>query len=184
MEFEVLRAPVYAIDDPASVAKVLLGHNIDTLISILSSKPRNSSPLGRAPDSEQLVSATLPWMKHPILKSLREAKTQRPRDFSTRYSFGTKAFGHLRAFSFMVDLSQQMTDVSGDRSTKMWMTSAEDVGRFVAAATQLETWPLDCTMAGDHDAPTISDIIQLAEKMTGKEFRVKYNTREDIAKLE
>ncbi|KAF5339053.1 hypothetical protein D9758_014107 [Tetrapyrgos nigripes] len=216
VEFEGVRAPVYAVDytDPSSIEKVLNEHKIDTIISTLSGEPlkfipaqenllsaalrvpsvHRFAPSEFAPDSERLVSASLYRMKHPILKSLREAKAQRPGKFEfTKFicgifmnylGFGNtkpdglKAHGHMPAFPYIVDSSKQSADVPGDGSTKVWWTTAEDVGRFVAAATQLETWPEESTMTGD--VLTFNETIQLAEKITGKKFEIKNNTREDI----
>ncbi|KAF5339033.1 hypothetical protein D9758_014103 [Tetrapyrgos nigripes] len=216
IEFEGGRAPVYAVDynDPTSIEKVLSELHIDTIISTLACEPsifipaqnhllaaalkvpsvHRFAPSEFAPDPEQLVSAPLYQMKHPILKSLREAKAERPGKFEfTKFTCGIfmnyfgfgntkdeghKAHGHLADLPYMLDLSKQMADVPGDGNMKCWVTAAEDIGDFVAEATQLEIWPEECTMSGD--VLTVNEIIQLAEKITGKKLQVKHNTREDI----
>ncbi|EEB99064.1 hypothetical protein MPER_01318 [Moniliophthora perniciosa FA553] len=84
---------------------------------------------------------------------------------------GMKAHGHLKSFPYIVDISKAAADVPGDGTTKYAFTTAEDVGQFTAAATQLETWPEDSDMAGD--VISINEIIRIAESITGKRFDVE-----------
>ncbi|KAE9391108.1 hypothetical protein BT96DRAFT_832498 [Gymnopus androsaceus JB14] len=79
---------------------------------------------------------------------------------------GHKAHGHLGHFPYMIDLSNRTADVPGDGDTDIVYTRAEDVGRFVAAATQLKVWEEYNDMAGE--AMTINQAIRLCEDVCGE----------------
>ncbi|THU82671.1 NAD(P)-binding protein [Dendrothele bispora CBS 962.96] len=136
-------------------------------------------------DSEQIESAPLYKMKLPILKSLREVKVRRSSSllpfeftkfvcgiFMNHLGFGnpkpngSQALGHLRSFPYIVDISNGTADVPGDGNDKIWYTTAEDVGRFVAEATQLDEWPEESTMVGD--VVTTNQVIEMVERISGE----------------
>jgi nucleoside-diphosphate-sugar epimerase len=139
------------------------------------------APSEFAVHSERLVSAPLYQHKIPILRSLRKVKETRPNFEFTAFSVGifmnylgygnpkpdgTKAHGHLQHFPYIVDLSKAAADVPGDGNIKFAWTTAEDVGRFTAAATQLEKWDEETNMAGE--VITINEVINIAESITGE----------------
>ncbi|KAK7061070.1 hypothetical protein VNI00_000805 [Paramarasmius palmivorus] len=151
------------------------------------------APSEFAVHSERLVSAPLYQHKIPILRSLRKVKETRPNFEFTAFSVGifmnylgygnpkpdgAKAHGHLQHFPYIVDLSKAAADVPGDGNIKFAWTTAEDVGRFTAAATQLDKWDEETNMAGE--VITINEVINIAESITGKKFDVKYNTEQDL----
>jgi len=78
----------------------------------------------------------------------------------------------------MIDLSKRKAEVPGDGECAIVYTRAEDVGKFVAAATQLEVWEEYNDMAGE--VTTFNQVIRVCEEVCGVKFDVKYNTREDI----
>ncbi|KAK7061071.1 hypothetical protein VNI00_000806 [Paramarasmius palmivorus] len=151
------------------------------------------APSEFAVSSEKLASVSFYHHKLPILRSLRKVKETRS-DFEftvfvcgglTNYlgygnakPDGKKAHGHLREHPFILDLSKATVEVPGDGNATYAWTTAEDVGRFTAAATQLEAWPEELSMAGD--LISTNKLIEIAESITGKEFVVKYLTEEDI----
>ncbi|KAF9266910.1 NAD(P)-binding protein [Marasmius fiardii PR-910] len=154
---------------------------------------RRFAPSEFAIDSEKLKSATFFHAKIPIIESLRKVRESNPDFEFTKFSCGVfmnyfgygnpkpdggKAHGHLPRFPYIVDISKGTADVPGDGNRKFCYTSAEDVGRFTAAATQLETWVEDSTMAGD--CLTINEVIRMAERITGKTFDVKYNSEDEL----
>ncbi|KAF5389607.1 hypothetical protein D9757_004231 [Collybiopsis confluens] len=153
------------------------------------------SPSEYSHDSEALV-RTIPFftMKTDILKPLRQAKTARGEDkfqytlfhpgafmnylgYGNSKPEGDKALGHLAPFPFVFDLKSRKVDVPGDGERKMVYTTAEDVGRFVAAATQLERWEEHSNMMGSW--VSFNEVIAVAEKLVGR-LNIKYNTAEEI----
>ncbi|KAJ3930140.1 MAG: hypothetical protein NXY57DRAFT_898680 [Lentinula lateritia] len=134
-------------------------------------------------------------MKLPILHSLRRAKQERPTDsfefslincgmFMNYLGYGNtkpdghKAHGYLARFPIIFDLSRRFADVPGDGERQIVYTHADDVGRFVAAATQLDVWEEYLDMAGE--VATINEVLRMCEDVCGTKFNVKYNSREDI----
>ncbi|KAK7459654.1 hypothetical protein VKT23_009636 [Stygiomarasmius scandens] len=156
------------------------------------------APSEFAIDSEHTDIPLYKTMKRPILQSLRRAKAERSSSptpfeftkfncgiFTNYFGYGSpkskpgfSPHGHLKAFPYVVDISTGTADVPGDGNNKICYTTAEDVGRFVAEATQLEKWEEDSTMMGD--LVTINEVIAMAERITGKTITPKYNTLEDL----
>ncbi|KAJ3930259.1 MAG: hypothetical protein NXY57DRAFT_962854 [Lentinula lateritia] len=157
---------------------------------------RRFAPSEFAVNSEQVPSIKLYQMKLPIIHSLRQVKQERTDSFE--YSLfscgvfmnylgygntkpeGHKAHGHMPHFPYIFDLSKHSADIPGDGEKQIVYTRAEDVGKFVAAATQLEAWEEYSEMAGD--VLTMNEVLRLCEDVCGTgKFNVKYNSREDIA---
>jgi hypothetical protein len=90
---------------------------------------------------------------------------------------GEKALGYLAPYPFIFDFKNRKADVPGDGTRRMVYTAAEDVGKFVAATTQLDKWEENSDMKSDW--PTFNEIIAIAEELIGK-LDVKYNTAEEI----
>ncbi|KAL1955732.1 hypothetical protein VTO42DRAFT_8130 [Malbranchea cinnamomea] len=63
---------------------------------------------------------------------------------------------------------------------RLTMTEIGDIGRFVAAALDLERWETEMPMAGD--VLGFGEVVKLAEKVTGRRFRVKEVTKEQFQK--
>ncbi|KAJ3979676.1 hypothetical protein F5890DRAFT_1545627 [Lentinula detonsa] len=157
---------------------------------------RRFAPSEFAIESEQIsASVNLYQNKLPIIQSLRQVKQERPDSFefslfecgvfmnylgygNTRPE-GHKAHGHLAHFPYIFDLSKRSADIPGDGEKEIWYTRAEDVGKFVAEATQLETWEEYNNMAGE--ILTMNEVVRLCEDVCGTEFNVKYNSREELA---
>ncbi|KIK63191.1 hypothetical protein GYMLUDRAFT_242242 [Collybiopsis luxurians FD-317 M1] len=153
------------------------------------------APSEFAVDSEQVSArVNLYRMKIPILRTLERVKRERPDSFEyTRFNCGIfanylafgntkpeghKAHGHLARFPFVFDLSKRTAEIPGDGEKQTVYTRVEDVGKFVAAATQLETWEEYNEMAGD--VLTMNEVIRISEDVCGAKFNVKYYSREDI----
>ncbi|KAK1232732.1 hypothetical protein PQX77_004130 [Marasmius sp. AFHP31] len=157
---------------------------------------RRFAPSEFGVDSEALRTYNYYACKLPILDVLRSVKFTHP-DFEwtkfipgvfTNYlAFGNskpageKALEHLRKMAIRVDISTRTADIPGDGTEKQFYTVAEDVGTFVAEATQLDIWPEQLDMAGDEIS--LNEVISIAEKVTGKRFDVKHNTKEDILEV-
>ncbi|KIK68688.1 hypothetical protein GYMLUDRAFT_68538 [Collybiopsis luxurians FD-317 M1] len=156
------------------------------------------SPSEYSHDSHALVD-TIPFLgvKLAILEPLRKAKADRGGDkfewtvfhtgaFMNYLGYGNfkpdadKALGHLAPFPFVFDLKNRRVDVPGNGERRMVFTAAEDVGRFVAAVTQLDRWEEHSEMKGDW--VTFNEIVGTAEEILGK-LDVKRNTVEEIEEL-
>ncbi|KAJ3885456.1 hypothetical protein GG344DRAFT_59204 [Lentinula edodes] len=147
-----------------------------------------------APSEQVADKVKLFQMKLPIIHSLRKAKQERPDSFEfsiincsmfmnylgygNTKPEGHKAFGHLGAFPYVYDLSKHTADIPGDGEKQIRYTSADDVGKFVAAATQLDVWEEHFEMAGE--VTTMNEILRMCEDVCGSKFDVKYNSREDV----
>ncbi|KAE9403645.1 hypothetical protein BT96DRAFT_955898 [Gymnopus androsaceus JB14] len=155
---------------------------------------RRFSPSNYAFDPEQLKTVKLYQMKLLIIASLCRAKQERPNSFEyCRFNGGVymnylgygntkpdgdKAHGYIGHFPYFVDLSKRTVDVPGDGEKQIVYTRAEDVEKFVAAASQLEVWEEHGDMAGE--VLTINELIRTCEDVCGAKLNVKYNTREEI----
>ncbi|KAF9067215.1 hypothetical protein BDP27DRAFT_1196254, partial [Rhodocollybia butyracea] len=188
----------YKID---TIISTLSGHGFITCQEILLraglSVPsfRRFVPSEFAIDSERVTpTVKLYQIKLPILASLRQVKQERPDTFEyslincgvfmnylgfgNTKSEGHKAHGHLASFPYIFDLSKKTADIPGDGEKQIVYTRAEDVGKFTAAATQLETWEEHLDMAGD--VLTMNEMVRLLEEIRGEKFSVKRNSREEI----
>ncbi|KAE9382703.1 hypothetical protein BT96DRAFT_869608 [Gymnopus androsaceus JB14] len=81
---------------------------------------------------------------------------------------GHKAHGYLAHFPWIIDLSKRTADVPGDGEKMIVYTRAEDVGKFVAAATQLEVWEEHSDMAGEVTRMTFNQVIRVCEEVCGE----------------
>lgn len=144
---------------------------------------RRFVPSELAIDSEQIAEVVEIYRrKLPILRSLEKVKKERSGSFEyTRFNCGIymnylgygntkpeghKAHGHLARFPFIIDVSKRTANIPGDGEKEIVYTRAEDVGKFVAAATQLEVWDEFNDMAGD--VMSINQVIRLCEEACGE----------------
>lgn len=143
---------------------------------------RRFAPSEFAVDSEQVPGVKLYQMKVPILHLLQQTKRERPDSFEySRFNCGIfmnylgygntkseahKAHGHLAHFPYIFDLSKHTADVPSDGDIQLVYTCVEDVGKFVAAATQLDEWEEFNDMAGE--VLTMNEVIRMCESVSGK----------------
>ncbi|KAE9390480.1 NAD(P)-binding protein [Gymnopus androsaceus JB14] len=143
---------------------------------------RRFAPSEFVVDSEQVKGIKLYQTKVPIIRSLEEVKAERGDFFEySRFNCGIfmnylgygntkpeghKAFGHLDHFPWLIDLSKQKADVPGDGEMDMVYTRVEDVGKFVAAASQLDVWEEYNDMAGE--VMTINQVIRVCKEICGE----------------
>ncbi|KAJ3778177.1 hypothetical protein FB446DRAFT_714579 [Lentinula raphanica] len=156
---------------------------------------RRFAPSEFAIDSKQVGAfVSLYKNKLPIIDLLQRVKQERADSFE--YSLfecgifmnylgygntkpgGDKVHGHLARFPLIFNLSTQSADIPGDGEKQLWYTRAEDVGKFVAAATQLDSWEVYNNMAGE--ILSMNEVVRLCEDVCGTNFTVKYNTREEL----
>ncbi|KAK7056241.1 hypothetical protein VNI00_002793 [Paramarasmius palmivorus] len=132
--------------------------------------------------------------KLPLLHTLRQLKVEHPHlewtkfvcgVFHNYFAFGCgkedEAMKYLRRHPVRIDGSTLKADIPGDGERKVSFTAAEDMGRFVAEATQLEEWPEKLDMAGD--IKSYNEIVKIFEDVTGKKLQVRYKTEDDVLSL-
>ncbi|EEB88898.1 hypothetical protein MPER_13075 [Moniliophthora perniciosa FA553] len=152
---------------------------------------RRFAPSEFSVDSETLGTYNYYACKLPLLQTLRALKARHPHlewtkfvpgVFTNYFAFGSpgmdEAMKYLSRRAVRVDISNGTANIPGDGETKLYFTTAEDTARFVAEATQLESWPEKLDMAGD--VLGLNEVVKIAEDVTGKKIEVKYTTKDDI----
>ena len=79
-----------------------------------------------------------------------------------------------------VDFNKSEANITGTGDEPFCVTLAEDVGRFVAAALELDRWEERSMMIGSR--VTWNELVRLGEKIRGKSFRVQRTTVEEAKK--
>ncbi|KAF5347181.1 hypothetical protein D9758_011066 [Tetrapyrgos nigripes] len=90
-----------------------------------------------------------------------------------------KAYGYLQPIAVVFYFSQGKAVIPGDGKQKQWWTRGEDVGKFVAAAIQLDVWPEVFNMAGS--VATGNEIVDVFERVTGKKLDITYWPKAEIS---
>lgn len=67
-------------------------------------------------------------------------------------------------------------DIPGDGPAKVTLTTIQDVGSFVAASLDIESWDEESGMVGE--TTTWNEVVKVAERITGRSF-LERNVRED-----
>ncbi|KAF8907963.1 hypothetical protein CPB84DRAFT_1834754 [Gymnopilus junonius] len=78
--------------------------------------------------------------------------------------------GIENSFPVGVDIKEGRADIPGTGKEIVTFTRWQDVGKFVAAAVELERWEKESSMAGD--AMSYDEVIKIAEEVTGRKFNV------------
>ncbi|KAK7443183.1 hypothetical protein VKT23_015781 [Stygiomarasmius scandens] len=159
---------------------------------------RRFAPSEFGASSENAVSITEYYAsRREVLKFLREAKTAGKGLEWTNFSCGVfmnylgyenprpspekeKAYGYVRPMvsTLYFNLSEGRAILPEKGEDKQWWTRVEDIGRFVAAAVQFDTWPELSTMAGS--LATGSEIVTTFERISGRKLDVTYWPKEEI----
>jgi len=143
------------------------------------------SPSELSVDSETVDSVTLYVKKRPILKRLRDVKLTRSQAGvvfeSTKFvtglamnylvsgnpkSNGVDALGHMPPLGFVFDTAKGIAEIPGDGSALLWTTRIQEMGDFVAHATQLDVWPEQMELVGD--IRSLNEVKELLEQVLGK----------------
>ncbi|KAF5361525.1 hypothetical protein D9758_006172 [Tetrapyrgos nigripes] len=148
-------------------------------------------------DSETADSVAIYVKKRPILQRLREIKASRTREgipfeytkFVTGMVMnifavgnpkpnGLDAMGHFPPMYFMFDLKKGTAEILGDGEGMLWTSRIQDIGEFVAHATQLDEWPEQLDLVGD--VRSVKDVKRLVEDILGKKLDVTYHSEEEL----
>ncbi|KAK7443470.1 hypothetical protein VKT23_015644 [Stygiomarasmius scandens] len=144
-------------------------------------------------DSETADSVSIYVKKRPILKRLREIKSTRSGFEYTKFvtglvmnyfasgnpkSNGVDALGHMPPLNFMFDIAKGTAEIPGDGSALLWTTRIQDMGDFVAHATQLDVWPEQMDLVGD--VRSMNEIKEVMEKVLGRKLQTTYVPTEEL----
>ncbi|CAF1446444.1 unnamed protein product [Adineta ricciae] len=80
-----------------------------------------------------------------------------------------------------VDFSKCVASITGSGDEPFCLTRADDVGKFVAAALELDKWNENSGIVGSRT--TWNEIIKLGEKIRGTKFHVQYTCADEAARL-
>ena len=94
---------------------------------------------------------------------------------------GTEALSGLRPWNFVINTNAGTADLPGDGNTKLTFTRLQDVGKFVAAALDLDKWEEEMGMVGD--SMSYNEVVSAIEKVTKRKMLVKRNSEEELKKL-
>ncbi|KAK7443471.1 hypothetical protein VKT23_015645 [Stygiomarasmius scandens] len=144
-------------------------------------------------DSETADSISLYVKKRPILKRLREIKSTRSGFEYTKFvtglvmnylvsgnpkSNGVDALGHMPPLNFVFDTAKGTAKIPGDGGALFWTTRIQDMGDFVAHATQLDTWPEQMDLVGD--VRSMNEVKEVIEKVLGRKLQTTYVSTEEL----
>ncbi|KAJ5448003.1 hypothetical protein N7445_002824 [Penicillium cf. griseofulvum] len=85
---------------------------------------------------------------------------------------------HLQPFTFGIDISSGTAAIPGDGNNVICMTYTYDMATYLVKALDLEEWPEFSVIVGDE--VTYNQVLGMAEEITGKKFKVQYDSLEQI----
>ena len=94
---------------------------------------------------------------------------------------GIDALGGLRPLNFVIDTKAGTADLPGDGNAKLTFTRLQDVGRFVAAALDLDKWEEEMGMVGS--TMSYREVVSAIEKVTKRKMLVKENSEEMLKEI-
>ena len=92
-----------------------------------------------------------------------------------------EALEGLRPWNFIINMKDGTADIPGDGNAKVTMTTMGDVGKFVTAALDLETWEEEMGMVGE--TLTYNEAVKIAEDVQKRKFLVKYKSVEEMEEM-
>ncbi|KAL4891803.1 hypothetical protein BDV59DRAFT_59015 [Aspergillus ambiguus] len=85
---------------------------------------------------------------------------------------------NLAPVTFGIDMVSCQAAIPGDGNDVIGMTYSYDMAAFVSKLLELEEWPEFSIYVGDDT--TYNELLQLAEQVRGKKFRVTYDSLDSI----
>lgn len=93
----------------------------------------------------------------------------------------TEVLSGLRPWNFVINTKAGTADLPGDGNSKLTFTRLQDVGKFVAAALDLDKWEDEMGMVGS--TMSYNEVIDAIEKVTKRKMLVKNNSEVELKKL-
>jgi len=195
-------------DSPEKISSVLKGENIDTVISTMAILgPEQQQAQGNLIDGAVLsgtVKRFAPsefgldyvWCKKAGIaipnEALRDNKIATVEKLAalplnyTRFvnGFFLDYFGYPHYPTYMpymaivFDIQNKIAAIPGDGETPVTFTLTRDVGKFVAASLDLESWDERSLIVGDK--VKLNDMLKWAEAATGSKFQVTYDSVDNL----
>ncbi|KAJ6104406.1 hypothetical protein N7523_010726 [Penicillium sp. IBT 18751x] len=85
---------------------------------------------------------------------------------------------NLSPYTFGIDISSGTAAIPGDGSDVICMTYTYDMATYLVRALDLDEWPEFSVIVGDQ--VTYNQILAMAKEITGKKFKVSYDTIDQI----
>lgn len=83
-----------------------------------------------------------------------------------------EAVSHFGSGKLLLDARAGTIDIPGDGTEKLTFTSAQDIGKFVAASLDLDEWEDVSGIVGE--STTWNEVMDVAEAITGKKLQRTY----------
>ncbi|KAK1509223.1 uncharacterized protein CCOS01_15739 [Colletotrichum costaricense] len=202
-----LGASIVVVDyaDVGATAKILEEHNVHTVISAINMMPPpGETPLEfeliRAADASastkrmissgwgvphnesqgsQLGSVPNKLRAAALLKETKDLEyTVVHNGFFLDYWATPIVPSYMSPFTLFIDIPGNAAAIPGSGNTPSAFTHTKDVGKFVAAALDLDKWEPDTFIVGDK--VTFNQFVQLAEAAKGTKFNVAYDSVEKL----
>lgn len=93
----------------------------------------------------------------------------------------TEALGGLRPWTFVINMKAGTADLPGDGNSKVTFTRTQDIGKFVAAALDLEKWEDEMGMVGS--TMSYNEVVTAIEKVTRRKMLRKETPEEELKKM-
>ncbi|GKT89100.1 nmrA-like family protein [Colletotrichum tofieldiae] len=192
-----LGASILVVDyaNVEATTKVLEDNNIHTVISAITMLPhqakfpeslnsfappmhqRQLSESSRAVGVYPILSSSVPHKLRAkaLLKETKDLEyTVVHNGFFLDY-WGTPAVpSNMSPFTLVIDIPNDAATIPGSGNTPIAFTHTTDVGKFVAAALDLEKWEPETFIVGDK--VTWNEFLQHAEAAKGSKFNVTYDS--------
>ncbi|KAF2462059.1 NAD-P-binding protein [Lineolata rhizophorae] len=92
-----------------------------------------------------------------------------------------EALAGMPAWNFIINVKAGTADIPGDGGVKIAVIDTRDVARFVTASLDLPKWDEELGMLGEY--ASWNELVDKAEKATGRKFLRRYTTRQELVKL-
>ncbi|KAM3516613.1 hypothetical protein NHJ13051_009742 [Beauveria bassiana] len=196
-------ARIVAVDysNPDAIALVLEQHDIETVVSALSSQspPEQELNLIKGADKSSVTRRYIPsiWgiqyneeiascfppaqVKLNLLKSMEATSlewTAVLNGYFLDYYGAPKVATYMPPLAMAVDLFNDVAAIPGSGDVLAVFTHTYDVGKFVAALLTKEKWEKESYIIGDK--LTLNDFVRIAEEVKRTKFRVEYDSVEKL----
>ncbi|KAM5350821.1 hypothetical protein ACJ41O_007326 [Fusarium nematophilum] len=200
-------SPVLAVDYSSvdSLKTVFEDHNIDTVISALSTMPEEGVPpevnMVRAAQASKTTRRFIPsnWgvpltgenadkLPSTVMKAQTVAELGKTDLEYTQFYAGflTDFYGSPATKTYMspmiavVDLAHNMAAIPGSGNTPVVFTHTFDLAKYVDLVLDLDKWEPEYYVVGDK--LTWNEFVKIAEEAKGTKFNVVYDSIEDLRK--
>lgn len=165
--------------------EVAMKSQLNLLDACLEAKVKRFAPSEWAGNSEaNTVIQLYREIKIPVRNKIKASGIEytvfMPGLFMDYFASPQRASSSLPPIVIGVDVNKCEANIVGTGDEPLCITRADDVGKFVAAALDLDKWDEKMGMVGSRT--TWNQIIKMGEQVRGKKFNVKYTTIDETLK--